>query len=163
MPRSYPAGPPPREGSGLPGREGSGEVAPAAALAVAQRQAQVARRRLRAVGGVELAQDVLDVELHRALGDDERAGDVGVRLAADHVLEHVDLAASEQVAQRAVAAGGAGRLLAGRGVALDGEVDRAVGELARARVGPGGDLAQLLALDAQAAAQDGALEDGGER
>ena len=32
------------------------------------------------------------MELHRALGDDEGAGDVRVGLALDHVLEHVELA-----------------------------------------------------------------------
>jgi hypothetical protein len=99
-----------------------------------------------------------------ALGDDERAGDVRVRLALHHVLEDVELAAGEQVPQRRVAAARAPRGLVAAGcVALDGEVDRAVGQLARARVGPARDLAELLALDAQPPAQDGALENVGER
>jgi hypothetical protein len=43
------------------------------------------------------------VELDRALGHDQRPRDVGVRLAAHHVLEHVDLAPRQQVAQARVA------------------------------------------------------------
>src|SRR4029079_16803177 len=164
MGRAYPPRHLPCEGSCLLRREGSGQGTLPLALPVAQRQPQVARCRLGPVGGVELAENVLDVELHRALGDHERAGDVRVRLALHHVLEDVELAAGQQVAQgRVAAARAAAGLLAPGRVALDGEVDRAVGQLARARVGPARDLAELLALDAQPAAQDGALEDVWER
>src|SRR4051794_41295191 len=95
--------------------------------------------------------------------DTTSARDVRVRLAADHVLEDVALAPREQVPQRRVVALRAPGRVAGRRVALDREVDRAVGQLARARVGPARHLAQLLALDAQPPAQDRALEDVGER
>src|SRR3954452_9276159 len=71
----------------------------------AARQAVVARGRLCAVGGVQLAQDVLDVELHRALREHQLPGNVRVREAASHVLEHVDLTPREDVAQPALAAG----------------------------------------------------------
>src|SRR3954469_23908562 len=163
MGKVYPAPHPPTEGSCLLPRGGSGQGTRRVALPLAQRQSQVARRRLGPVGRVELAQDVLDVELDGALGDDERPGDVGVRLPLDHVLEHVVLATGQEIAQRRVAAAPAARrLVAAGGVALDGEIDRAVGQLARAGVGPARDLAQLLALDAQPPAQDGALEDVGE-
>src|SRR6476646_2875907 len=79
--RAYRPRHPPGERSSLLRREGSGQGTLPLAVPVAQRQPQVARRRLGPVGGVELAEDVLDVELDRALGDDERAGDVRVRLA----------------------------------------------------------------------------------
>src|SRR3954447_477626 len=78
----------------------------------AARQAVVARGRLGSVGGVQLAQDVLDVELHRALGEHQLPGDVRVREAAGHVLEHVDLTPREDVAQAALAAAAAERRLA---------------------------------------------------
>ena len=45
------------------------------ACAAAQRQAQVTRRRLGPVGSVQLAKDVLDMELDRPFGDDEFLGD----------------------------------------------------------------------------------------
>ena len=54
---------------------------------------------------------------------------------------------------RAAAVLGVGQLTVAR------EVDRAVGELGAAPVGPARDAPQLLALDAQAPAQDGALVD----
>ena len=91
-----------------------------------QRISQVVGGRLGPVGDVALAQDVLDVELDGAFGDDEGARDLCVGLALDHVLEHIHLAAREQLVQARVAGGRAG---GGRDLAVVGEVDRAVGEL----------------------------------
>ena len=58
-------------------------------------QAHVARHRLGAVGGAQLAEDVLDVRPDRALGDDQLVGDVGVARAARHQVNHLDLAPRE--------------------------------------------------------------------
>ena len=123
------------------------------------RQPQVLRGRLGPVGDVHLAQDVLDVELDRALGHDQRAGDLGVGLALDEVLEDVELARGQQVVQRRARGGRPPGLLGVGELAVAGEVDGSVGELGAAPVGPAGDAPQLLALDAQAPAQDRALVD----
>src|SRR5207248_1423920 len=71
---------------------------------------------------------------------------------------------SEQVAQGAFA-GPAGGLHGGRAVTVTGvlgEGDRSVSQLAGTGVGPTGHLTHLLALDAQAVAQDAAFVDDAE-
>jgi hypothetical protein len=45
-----------------------------------------------AIGGVQFAEYVADVNLHRALGDGEVRGDLAVAFAGDHQLEHFELA-----------------------------------------------------------------------
>ena len=102
------------------------------------------------------------MELDGALGDDELARDAGVRLAADHQLQHLELAPREQVAQRAARAEAGpprGRRRPPASSLSSARRDRAVARARSSGVGPDGDLAHLLALDAQPAAQDRPLVD----
>src|ERR687893_2676707 len=53
--------------------------------------------RLRAVAGAELLHDVLDVNLHRLLGDGEPFGDVAVTVPARDQPEHLQLAPGQRL------------------------------------------------------------------
>src|SRR3954471_8509999 len=87
-----------------------------------ERKAQVARGGVRAIGRLQLAQHVLDVELDRALGDHERAGDLAVGLARGHQLQDV-LLARREVRHELVRGGRLAWL-----VVIDAQLDQAVAE-----------------------------------
>src|SRR5918911_3695123 len=71
----------------------------AAGMMSRRARAVVVRYRLGAVLDAELAQDVLDVGLDRALGDDEPRGDAGVGLALSQHGQHLELPAGKHPAE----------------------------------------------------------------